>query len=276
MQVFFADDSTQRAKRPKMGKVLSFGGVFVDINTLKALSDELEGIADRYGLPLWTELKWSPRRTDWIYARLTGSARTDCFSELVESASKNGVRALVVSWALGRSDLTRDQAASKVLDYVFERVSLHLNSIDDFGLLVCDRPGGGRKEEDWFLMHFRVRTQFGSGLVRSERILLNALTTDSKMVRLLQLADIVVGATTAMIGGLYDYAPPVFERIRPMFISNSTGQIGGSGLKIAPERMENLYYWLLGEEEYRAPAARRMIQLPHSDLPYSHDESKEH
>ena len=273
MQFFFADDSTQLAARPSLGRIISFGGVFVEGLALKPLSAELEALADEFSLPLWTELKWSPRKSDWIYSNLVGVARSECFAKLIDAAEHHGARVLVVSWAQGRSSLKTEEAFDRVLDYTFERVSLHLNSIDQEGLLISDRPGGGRKDEDKFLEHFRIRTQFGTGFVPPERVLLNVLTTDSKMVRLLQVADIVVGATTAMVGGLYDYAPPVYDHIRPMFVTNSLGQIGGCGLKIAPDRLENLYYWLLGELEYKTTAGRRALHLPDRARPYGREEN---
>jgi hypothetical protein len=271
MQIFFADDSSQASTRRTLERIISFGGVFVDSEALKSLTKEIDEVARRFELPFWTELKWSPRRADWIHSNLHGAARRDCYCEVLKLARDHGVRALVASWCKGRSSLSAAESFDRILDYTFERIGLHLMQLGTDGLIVSDRPGGGRKDEDDFLKRFFLRTKFGTGFVPPEPVLLNILTTDSKLVRLLQLADIVVGAVTAIIGGQDRYAIEPFEYIRPMLVTNAAGQIGGCGLKIAPDRLENLYYWLLGESEYSYAGGKKKIALPHRSRLFARD-----
>jgi hypothetical protein len=73
----------------------------------------------------------------------------------------------------------------------------------------------------------------GTRFVQLDRLSL-VLTTPSHNARLLQLADIVTGATTACVAGEAQYALPIFEQIRPL-LREEGGRIGGVGLKLQPD-----------------------------------------
>jgi hypothetical protein len=61
MEVFFADDSTQReCRREGMGPVVGVGGILVEESALQPLAAALDEIAVRFGVPKGEELKWSP------------------------------------------------------------------------------------------------------------------------------------------------------------------------------------------------------------------------
>ena len=91
----------------------------------------------------------------------------------------------------------------------------------------------------------------GTQFVDLEKIAL-VLTEDSKNVRLLRLADLIVGCTVAYVGGEGDRSPALFDQhIKPMLRSEQ-GRIGGVGLKLhADLRYANLYHWLLGPFPFR-------------------------
>ncbi len=272
MEVFFADDSSQNAKRAGMGKVVSFGGILINEDSIKPLEEAVDSIAEIFHIPPGTELKWSPGKENWIYSNLTGKNREDCYRQILRTAGDFGARVLVTSWATGLSTLQGNDAFKRCLTYVFERLTILLSKEGKNGIIVGDRPGGGRSEEDQLLALFLSQVQLGTEFVLPERVLMNILTAPSHMIRHLQIADLVTGITTAMVGGGYDYAPPVFDEIRPLFVKSSYSLIGGTGLKIAPDRLENLYHWILKEEKYSLPNAGPFLTIPDPNRYYCNNE----
>src|ERR1700733_7134272 len=61
--------------------------------------------------------------------------------------------------------------------------------------------------------------------VDPDRVLLTVLPTPSHLVRHLQLADLVTGIGTAMVCGAYEYAGPLFPRVKPLLIRNKMEHI---------------------------------------------------
>ena len=71
----------------------------------------------------------------------------------------------------------------------------------------------------------------------------------SHLSRHVQLADLVARSTTGMVGGS-EFAPPVFQHVSPPLIQAHTGARGGTGLKLFPDELTNLYFHVLGENLY--------------------------
>ena len=100
---------------------------------------------------------------------------------------------------------------------------------------------------------------------------LRPLTTPSNFLRQLQLADLAVGITTAMVCGNAKFAGPLFPIIQQMLIVGNGGRIGGSGLKIGPgggNGFENLYHWILGETSMIRGAGATGMRIPEPTWPY--------
>ncbi len=254
-----------------MGKILGFGGIFVPEDTLGSLEGEINGICDSFGIPHGEEIKWSPKRKSWIYDNLRGEERIACYSEVLEAAKNSGCRALVVAWDTGRTTLKGERAFKKVVDFAFERVAMHLAKNGSLGVIVADRPGGGHKEDDQFLADFLERVNEGTDYVVPEHVPINILTTPSHLQRHLQIADLVTAITCAMVGGQVTYAKPYFPIIMEMLISNNHGYIGGTGLKVFPDDLVNLYHWVLGEAHFVKVAMNAGFPLPDPARPYSED-----
>ena len=65
---------------------------------------------------------------------------------------------------------------------------------------------------------------------------------------MVQCADLIIGCTTARVGGEQNFSPQVFELIRPM-MPQELLKTAGYGLKLHPEYVyDNLYHWILGEQ----------------------------
>ena len=100
-----------------------------------------------------------------------------------------------------------------------------------------------------------------------DRIALNTLCTQSRFVRLLQVADLVTSCVAARVAGETRYSPPIFEALLPL-LPKSSGRIGGCGLKIHPDfKYANLYRWILGDTRFWEE--ERAVRLPLEDRPYA-------
>jgi hypothetical protein len=269
MEFFFADDTTQNSVRDGMGKIIGFGGIFVHDTVLGDLEQEINDICKIYSIPHGEEIKWSPRKKSWIYKNLHGDLRTKCYLEILEASKNADCRAVVVAWDTGRTTLQGGDAFKKVLDYAFERISLHLSGLDNLGVIVADRPGGGHKEDEQFLADFLTRINEGTDYVVPEHVPINILTTPSHLQRHLQIADLVTAITCAMVAGQTKYAEPLFPTIKDILIKNQYGYIGGTGLKLFPDELLNLYYVVLGETHYIKAGMNAGFPLPFSDHPYA-------
>lgn len=118
-------------------------------------------------------------------------------------------------------------------------------------MVIVARPSGGRSDEDAFLAESAEVVSTGTDYSEFKKIATNILTMPFPNSRLLQLADLVVSTTTAMVAGHTEFATPVFEAVKPLFRSGQVGRVGGVGVKIHPDFCYvNLYHWLLGDDTY--------------------------
>lgn len=272
LDLIFADDSAQlNPTRDGMRPLKAIGGIHVAGQQVLPLERELNRICGEWGFPNGKEgeFKWSPGRDRWMHQNLVGQAREKFFYQVLDAAAEAGVRAVVV---IEDTDCALATGAdSRELDLAnmfIERISKRLTRVDRTGVIVVDRPGGERLDEDHFLADCGETLQRGTNYVPAEDLRISmVLVTSSKHARLVQLADLVTGCHTAAVAGEVCYAPQILERILP--ISDSIGDIrGGIGLKLHPDfRYVNLYHWLLGDARERVVGG--LVPLPRQDRPYA-------
>jgi len=280
VDVFFADDSAQRASRRGLGKLVAFGGIGFEEHQLAPFAQSVDAIAKRYGVPPDVELKWSPdpRKDRWLHEEFHDPQRRDCYREVLEAAHNHGGRAIVVVWDTGRTALKGAAAFDRCVDYFFERVETHLQTVGRLGIVVADRPGGGKAEEDSFLRLFLLRVTLGTEYKKGKNVQLNVLTTPSHLLRHLQAADLVTGVAAGAVGG-NPYAQALASALKPLFVRNALGTIGGTGLKLFPQELVNLHFHCFGETRFAVASRMTGWTLPaehgwwppRSNLPYFAD-----
>jgi hypothetical protein len=267
LDIFFADDSIQRnPTRQRMGPLVAAGGIHVPGDRVNNLERTLSQICSDAGFPPGEEFKWSPRRDMWMSRNLIDQAREQFFHRIIQACSEAQAKAVVVvSDTDSRHPLHVQSHEAFVTLLLIERVEWIANHIGNDTIVVFDRPGGQRGNEEDFLETCLETIQSGTPYVRPRRIALNALSTSSHFVRLLQAADVVTSCTTANIAGEPRFAPRVFAAIRPL-LPSAMGRIGGVGVKIHPDFWyTNLYHWLLGDAYfYRGNG----VALPWEARPY--------
>jgi hypothetical protein len=250
-----------------MGRLVGVGGVMVDEVALRPLSAAVDAICQASGVPDGTELKWSPPPENWLHDNLHGEDRANLFGACLEELRRLRGRAVAVVWDTGRTTLQGEQALLRAVEWALERFVMQLSD-QQLGAVIADRPGGDVGDDDRLLANTLERIEQGTTYVAlSQHIALNLLTTPSHLSRHVQLADLVAGSTTGMVGQNV-YAPPVFRHVRPLLFQSHTGARAGAGLKLFPEDLRNLYLHLLEENLYWSDARRAWIGLPSADLPY--------
>lgn len=74
---------------------------------------------------------------------------------------------------------------------------MHLGDVGDIGLVIADKPRDGTAEENKWLAASLDLTNHGTEYIEPDKIVLPIVTAHSHHVPHLQLADLIVAATTA-------------------------------------------------------------------------------
>lgn len=273
MHFFFGDDSTQKSPtRDKMGAIIAVGGILVAGSSLGSLERALDHACTSFGFPSNEEFKWSPGKDKWMRGNLVADNRKDFFLEILRIASEHKVKCLVVM-----NDITCRTATgteSHNLDTtitLLERVHHRIPCDSEGCIIIVDRPSGGRSDEDKFLLQCLEQIQSGTAYVKYQKFVLNVLSTPSKLIRTLQLADLVTSCCLARVSGESCYSPIIFEKIINM-CPDQDGRKGGASFKIHPDyKYANLYCWLLGDKVFIRSGIGH--PLPISKRPYSLNEN---
>ena len=241
-----------------MGRLVAVGGLHIPSAQVGRLERALDALCAECGFPQGDEFKWSPGRELWMRDNLVDKARESFFLRALGLASVAGATALVVieDCYKGRAHAKAASPEEDVVVLFLERAHIHLTGTSTEAMLLTDRPSGSRQDEVKFLSTCLTTMRFGTDFVLPDRLTL-AVATQSKLVRLLQLADVVVSCTLAYVGGETAHSPAIFNgAILPILRGG-----GGIGLKIQPDgRYANLYYWLLGDHILRR--RNRFVELP--------------
>lgn len=271
MQFFFADDSAQKGARSGMGKIVAFGGVLIAGDQLRTLSQRIDEIAASFGIPAADEIKWSPKKGSWIHSNLQGDRRARCYKEILSAAQAAGCKAVVTTCDFEMRNIKPEWGFERCVTYTLERVSTYLSKSSQQAVIIADRPSGGHKEADQFLEAFVEHLSSDHNHMIEKTFSLNMLTAQSHMTRHLQVADLVVSITTAMVAGQTKWAAEYFDAVKSMFLQNALGYIGGTGLKVYPDKLINLYHWVLGETAFVKAGNGTGLRLPSEKSLYFSD-----
>lgn len=268
MDFFFADDSLEtKPSRQRVGKLVAIGGIHVPDQTVRPLEKQIGDLCDTCGFPTGEPFKWSPGPELWMHDHLRGHQRQSFFIAVLTLLEQADVTAIVVIEDASCRPATCGLSAEMDVTRMFlERADQHLKAVRCQGIVITDRPGGGAEAQNRFLADCAEALQTGTEYVSLKRIAF-VLSTPSKLVRLLQAADMVTSCTRAFVAGEKQFSPPVFNAVKRILRSEG-GRIGGVGLKIHPDfKYANLYHWLLGDTHVWRPGPA--IPLPSPDRAYS-------
>ncbi|MFI9585565.1 hypothetical protein ACIHCQ_27810 [Streptomyces sp. NPDC052236] len=229
-------------------------------------------------LPPKTEFKWAtdggPMHKQWDKQR-------EARQQMLQDALDLGITAVVVVCATDRmpDSWSEQKIKLEMLTYLYERVSMVLDTAGDSGVLIADQPPGGRVDEKRWLAETLDLTKNGTQYIDANpnRIVLPVLTTRSDHVDLLQLADLVTAATTALVAGS-PHAAPYRDLVFSLLAKNWLEGKGGTGLKLVPDadhsphNLRNPFYWVFGEKWFTRVSQFGGMLLPHRFWAYATDD----
>jgi hypothetical protein len=267
MHLVFVDDAKQKPSRPGMGQLVAAGALMVPDESVRTLETALSKACTEHGFPEGEEFKWSPRRDTWMYRELVEDRRESFLRKVMAHLAAVDAVALVVIVDATRGPANKNLTAEQdTIVLLLERIATQLKEMGSQGVVIADRPGGGRKDENIFLAECLQTITTGTRYVQPDEICL-VLSTDSKHVRLLQAADAITSCTTAYVAGEGQFSPDVMDSVKPLF-ARGQNRVGGYGVKLHPDFcFVNLYHWLFGDSHHvRYPLA---VPLPLRSRPYS-------
>jgi hypothetical protein len=268
----FVDDSRHRTpSRPGMRSFVSVGALSIPSYRARQAANDIESVCKSYEFPEGEEFKWSPGRKLWMHSAVRAERRHAFFVDVIRIlAAHEAVVAVVIVDEIAARASDGATPEEDAVTMLLERVEHLCNQHDSQCLVLADRPGGGRREEDEFLADCLEVLTTGTTFVLPENIVHNVVSTSSHLSRLLQAADLVTGIVAARVAGEREFSPPLFELVLPLFYRDGT-RVGGYGLKIhAALRYCNLYHWLCGDDTFW----QRMVGhgLPRPGFIYSKSE----
>jgi hypothetical protein len=249
-----------------MGPLITAGGILVGADKALSLTNAIDTCCEEAGFPIDQEFKWSPGRELWMRNELKGEKRVAFFESLFAVALAHEVTAIVVI-----EDTSCQKAITSSSDHAFDTLILLLERVakcfsEEGGIFVVDLPGSPKDE---FSRNCTELFDEGTTYVDFKKFVLPVTTLPSRMVRLLQLSDVVTSCTTSFVSGEDTWSPRTFAHILPLIRSESDRK-GGCGLKLHPDmRYLNLYHWLLEDSYF----IRNNVgsPLPISDRKYAKD-----
>jgi hypothetical protein len=274
----FIDDSvrtTLAVPRAGLGPLHAYGAVIVPEESLVPYAERLSALRTRLGLPPRAEFKWNP---DDGPLHKNWHALREARPQMLQDAQELGILAVVVVCAteLMPASWGKEKIQLEMLKYLYERVSMMLDNAGHSGILIADQPPGDRADEKRWLGQALTLTKNGTQYIAPtpNRIALPVLTARSDHVDLLQLADLVTAATTALIAGS-EHAAPYRDMIKDLLAKNWLDGMGGTGLKLFPDAdynphsLRNLFYWVFGEWGFSKVSQFGHKPLPHYEWAYA-------
>jgi len=262
VRFFFADESRQtKPSRSDMGALVAIGGVALASDAVRSVEHKINDLCRNAGFPSGEEFKWSPGHELWMRENLIGDERRQFFINIFRILKEyEGLLTVVIEDTACKCATDALTSEIDVTRLYLERTHSQLNRQECDGIVIVDRPVGSRADEDKFLLNCLETIQEGTEYLNPEKFAINVVSSPSKFIRLLQVADVVVGCTLSTVAGQKKYAPEIFETFRNLF-DNDSRRIGGIGLKIHPDlKYINLYYWVVGDEYY--VRGSKVKQLP--------------
>lgn len=233
------------------------GGIVVLDKNLLELESEFKATLRNSGVPvdqpgLDLEVKWSPKKGNWLRDNLDSEARKKLYRDLLTTAFGLGCRAVgaILNWGAmtHRSSGRRyDEARARDFAYelVLERIQAYARELDEIALVICDCEEEQRRTRD------RVRrtgelVRVGSAYVALDRIYKHVWPADSRDHVGIQIADLCVGVLGSLAVGKARYARDYWDRLQRNFVvleAKQTPQDWGLAILPSPLRRRFLKEW---------------------------------
>jgi hypothetical protein len=272
MRLAFLDDSQQtEPPRQGLGHLLALGAAIVPEEHVAGYATDLISIRTKYGIPAGQEIKWNAPKGSFL-AGAGADAVKSLRRSMLEAAIERQIRTVVVivDHAAAYTSYSEAEVGREILRWLYERVSMHLADHDDIGIMIADKPGGGHREDSRWLAETLQLTSDGTEYVTPGRIVLPIVTAHSHHLPHLQLADLVVAATTAAIAGRQS-GLSLGPLLAKLMHRHKLGDANGAGIVLWPRRY-NLLYHAFGETGASLPSQNSGVTLPYPEWSYAADD----
>jgi len=244
VNILFIDDTEQLNK-----EYVGIGGVIFHDDCLNNLFSLFNQKKASHNIPPEEEIKWSPPKNSWIAKNLIGDNRISAYSDILGLVRSFKGRLIVAVVQRDTSKQSLIEAKWKCIEFVTERFQFYLQAHEDRkGLIIADFPGSGKEEKKLLQDYYRLLEK-GTKYVKPANIVMNLLTTESRLNPSLQVADLVVGITTGMCTPLRKYALQYWDIVKRNFHRNQNGKVMGCGLKVFPNEIVGEIHATLFPEE---------------------------
>jgi hypothetical protein len=167
----FIDDAKQRPTRPGIrGRMVGAGAISLPADNARRAELALRQACADFGFPPAEEFKWSPSRKSWMHGNLVDEKRAAFFARVIEHLVEADALALVVMEDDGRSPAVEATAEWDVVVLLLERLASRLKELGETGLVIADRPGGDRREEDRFVAECLAALDPGTTYVQHDEL----------------------------------------------------------------------------------------------------------
>ncbi|MGW2373407.1 DUF3800 domain-containing protein [Kitasatospora sp. NPDC001683] len=242
----FVDETTVRAQhvqRAGLGTLQAYGAVALPGELLPVFAARAAGIQAEFGIG-GEELKWSPdRKRQPAQFALGARGREPVQRALLAVAAECGAWTATVVWDQERDPSPDAHREKWMLKLLYERISMGLSDRDGLGTVVFDQKHSLRGHDADWLAATRKLTDHGTEYTSASRIVNRFVMGPSDHLPGLQLADLVVGATTALVAG-QNSGLALREPLLELIHRREDGDLSGAGLKLWPNSLENLYSWI--------------------------------
>jgi len=253
MRFLFIDDSRQKDQKNENKEYVGYGGFCIDAIKVKSLNADFYTIREEYNIPRNIELKWSPDKDHFLNKKFKGN-REELFKKILLLLSKYDASILcavhdinechgikLYGWKINQAILWATMEQFKYLVERFEKPYLEEN--DDIGLIIADHYSN-RKEESNLIKQSKFYINHGTEFQKFNKICLTPLTTSSKDLPFIQIADLIIGITVGSLANSM-HALKLFDDISVLFLKNPykgdigfvstiSGSVIGFGLKLFP------------------------------------------
>lgn len=271
MRLAFIDDSEQtRPVRAGVGKLMALGCIIVPESEVSALGKSIIRDCREHGVPEGEEMKWNPPKGSYLKSA-GGEVVAGLRKRLLWSAIAHQVVSVVVIIDTGSvyRGKSRDEIGQILLKWLYERISMCLAASGERCIVIADKPGGGAKEEGNWLAKTLELTQNGTEYIQPDRVMMPIVTAPSHHVPHLQLADLVVAATTAAVAG-HQQAVEMGPLLAKIAHRNAFGLVGGAGIVMYPRNeLANLLHWVFAEDSFARVSMNSGVTLPWSEWRYA-------
>lgn len=273
MIFIFLDDAEQLLPtREGLGPLCAVGGIVVKSEVLKAFIADIDALCAEAGFPPREKFKYSPGKELWMHKNLISDERFAFYKKVIACAKRHEVEAFVVCEEKGYTPAIKGSESSEidVVRMAIERVEKYCQYNKQEAMIIFDRPQGSQRDGEQFLSSCMDSILSGTDYVQNKKLLVPPLSSPSSVCRPLQVADLVVSATTAAVAGEKRFSRPIVEELKSLY-HKPWDCTGGTGVKLWPKwRLTNLYHWILGDPRERKGIDTR--SLPTVDYPYGIDE----